>query len=60
MLIVHLFGLLLITGRIVHAKGILSEILKARVLGMQFTIYTIIGLAITNFIYLPYEKLLKF
>ena len=59
LLIVHLFGLLLITGRIIHAKGILSEAMKIRVLGMHITIYTIIGLAITNFIYLPYEKLLK-
>lgn len=58
-LLVHSLGLLLIIGRIIHAKGILSETLKIRVFGMQITIYTILGLAITNFIYLPYDKLLK-
>jgi len=58
-IIVHLLGLSLITGRMIHAKGILSKALKVRVLGMKITIYTILGLAIINFIYLPYGKLFK-
>jgi len=58
--IVHLLGLSLIVGRITHAKGILSGKLKSRVLGMQITIYIMIGLAILNIIYLPYAKLLKY
>jgi len=56
-LIVHLLGLSLITGRIMHAKGILSSSLKVRVLGMQITIFTVIGLAVINFVYLPYAEL---
>lgn len=59
LLFVHVFGLSLIIGRIIHAKGILSGHLKRRVLGMQVTIYTIIGLGITNFLYLPYTKLFR-
>ncbi len=58
-LIVHLLGIALITGRTVHAKGILSGQLPVRVLGMQVTIYTIMALAISNFAYLPYEKFFK-
>lgn len=58
-LIVHMLGLSLLVGRILHAKGILSANLKIRVLGMQITIYTIIGLAVINFIYLPYANLFK-
>jgi len=58
-IIVHVLGLSLITGRLVHAKGILSANLKRRVLGMQITIYTIIGLALINFAYLPYTLLFK-
>jgi len=58
-LIVHLSGLALISGRIIHAKGILSSNLKTRVLGMQITIYTIIGLAVINFVYLPYAELFE-
>lgn len=55
--IIHIFGIALIIGRIIHARAILSEDMKGRVLGMQITIFTILGLAITNFIYLPYAKL---
>lgn len=58
-LIVHFLGLSLIIGRILHAKGILSANIKTRVLGMQITIYTIIGLALINFAYLPYAQLFK-
>jgi len=57
---VHGFGIALVTGRIIHIKGMLSQILKIRVLGMQITLYTIIGLAVANLIYLPYTKLLNF
>lgn len=59
-LIVHFLGLSLIAGRIIHARGIISDTLNVRVLGMQITFFTIIMLAITNLIYLPYEKLFKF
>ncbi len=57
--IVHLFGVALIVGRTIHAHNLLSENLKGRVLGMQITIYTIIGLAVLNIVFLPYNKLLR-
>ena len=57
--IIHVFGIALITGRAIHALNILSENLKGRVLGMQLTIYTIIGLSVLNIVYLPYSHLFK-
>lgn len=56
---IHLFGAALVTGRVIHARNILSENFKGRVLGMQITIYTIIGLALLNIVFLPYSRLLK-
>ena len=58
LVLVHALGLLLVIGRIVHARGLLSDQLRIRVLGMQFTIFSIIGLSIANLVYLPYEKLI--
>lgn len=57
LLIIHLSGISLIIGRILHAKGLLYSNLKQRVLGMQITIFTINGLAIINLFYLPYAQL---
>ena len=56
LLMVHALGLALLTGRLVHARGLLSEVLKVRVLGMKITLYTIIALALLNIVYLPYIK----
>lgn len=50
--LVHGLGVALMTGRLIHARGILSETLHLRVLGMQVTLFTIIGLAVLNLIYL--------
>ncbi len=55
--LVHAFGIALMTGRIIHARGILIANLDARVLGMQITLWTIIILALINIAYLPYEPL---
>ena len=56
LLLVHFSGISLIIGRVIHARGLLSSNLKQRVLGMQITIYIIIGLAIVNLVYLPYAQ----
>ena len=58
-ILVHLLGIALVAGRIIHARGLLGNTLKVRVLGMQITLYTILGLVIANAIYLPYGKLLR-
>ncbi len=52
---VHLAGVALIIGRIIHAKGLLTENLRYRVLGMQFTIFTIIGLASADILFSVYK-----
>jgi len=57
--LIHLLGIALLSGRIIHARNLLSDNLKGRVLGMQITIYTIIGLAVLNIVYLPYNRLFK-
>ncbi len=56
--IIHAFGIALISGRLIHARGLLTKNLKWRVLGMQLTILTILGLAVANFFHLPYARLL--
>jgi hypothetical protein len=58
-LIIHLLGIALVTGRIIHARSLLLANFNGRVLGMQITIYTILGLAILNIVYLPYSQLFK-
>lgn len=53
--LINLAGISLVTGRIIHARGILSKNLKGRVIGMQFTIWTIIFLAVSNLLYFLYK-----
>lgn len=55
--VIHSLGVTFIVGRLIQARGLLSENLKGRALGMQITIFTIISLAIFNFIYLPWGGL---
>lgn len=57
-LLVHAAGIALICGRLLHARGLLGERLNLRILGMQITLGTIIGLALMNLGYAPYARLL--
>jgi uncharacterized membrane protein YecN with MAPEG domain len=57
--IIHLAGIALITGRIVHAHGLLNRNLRRRVLGMQITVYVLIGLCLLNLVFLPLDKLMQ-
>jgi uncharacterized protein len=59
-ILIHLLGATLITGRIIHAIGIPAKNLKKRVLGMQITIFLLIGLAILNIFFLVFTEPLKF
>lgn len=52
--LVHLGGVALVAGRMAHARGLLTDNLRYRVLGMQLTIFTLIGLAMLNLAYLVY------
>jgi len=58
--LIHLFGIALITGRVIHARGMLARNIKHRVLGMSITFYLLLIMAAVNVIYLPYDKLILF
>lgn len=59
-ILIHLLGATLITGRIIHAIGIPAKNLKKRVLGMQITIFLLIGLAVLNILFWVFAGPLKF
>ncbi len=48
---IHLAGITLLMGRLIHAIGIKNHDLKKRVLGMKITLYLIIALSILNIVY---------
>ena len=47
-ILIHILGATLLIGRIIHAMGLPAKNLNKRVLGMQISIYLLIGLAILN------------
>jgi uncharacterized membrane protein YecN with MAPEG domain len=49
--LLHVFGVVFVLGRLIHACGILTERFKFRVLGMQLTFVTLIGLSFFNVTY---------
>lgn len=51
MALVHFGGIAVLVGRLIHARGLLTESFRHRVLGMQVTIFTIVGLALANLAY---------
>ncbi len=57
MALVHTGGIAILAGRLLHARGLLTESLRYRVLGMQVTIYTLIGLGVANLAYAVYSGL---
>ena len=56
--LVHGFGLALVAGRLIHAHGLLTKKHSQRVLGMQITLYALLGLALVNMVYVPYRNVL--
>ncbi len=54
-LLVHGGGIALVIGRLLHARGLLAQSLRYRILGMQFTFITIISLASANIFYGVYK-----
>lgn len=50
--LVHLAGISLLTGRLLHASALKNDNIKTRVLGMQITFFLIITLAVLNISYL--------
>ncbi|MGZ5607918.1 MAG: MAPEG family protein [Methylobacter sp.] len=58
-ILIHILGVTLLVGRILHAMGLPAKDFKKRVLGMQITIYLLIGLAILNISFLAFTGALK-
>ena len=54
---IHPGGIALVAGRVIHARGLLRSNMRRRVLGMQVTIYVMIGLCLLNLFHLPLENL---
>jgi uncharacterized protein len=59
-ILIHILGATLLIGRILHAMGLPAKDFKKRELGMQITIYLLIGLAILNILFLAFAGALKF
>ncbi len=59
-ILIHILGVTLLIGRLLHAVGLSTKNLKRRVFGMQITIYLLIGLAILNILFLAFPDPLKF
>lgn len=57
-ILIHILGVTLLIGRILHAMGLPAKDFKKRVLGMQITIYLLIGLAILNIVFLVFTGIL--
>ncbi len=57
--LIHILGATLLIGRILHSMGLPEKDLSKRVLGMQITIYLLIGLAILNILFLAVAGALK-
>ncbi len=55
--LIHLGGIAVLVGRLIHARGLLVESIPYRVLGMQLTIFTLIGLALANLAYALFSSL---
>lgn len=56
-LLIHGLGILFLVARIVHARAILAQDLKGRIMGMKLTFATMFTLVILNVVYLPFDKL---
>lgn len=50
--IIHLAGITLLIGRLIHASALKASNVKRRVLGMKITFYLIIVLSLLNIFYL--------
>lgn len=55
MALLHAGGIAILAGRLLHARGLLTDELGYRVLGMQITIFTLVGLALANLGYVAHR-----
>jgi len=57
-LLIHLSAIVFIIARVLHAQGVLTDVLKIRKLGMQLTLVIIFMLAVLNIVYIPFDQML--
>jgi uncharacterized protein len=55
-ILIHILGSTLLIGRIIHAMGLPAMNLRKRILGMQITLYLLIGLALLNILFFAFAK----
>ncbi len=58
--ILHFTGIMMLIGRVIHAKALSDNNIDNRVVGMKFTFNTLFILVGANLFYLPYPRLLGF
>jgi len=57
-LLIHLSAIVFIIARVLHAQGVLTDVLKIRKLGMQLTLVIMFMLAVLNIVYIPFDQIL--
>lgn len=58
-LLLHISAIVFIIARVLHAQGVLNDVLKIRKLGMQLTLVVMLMLAVLNIVYIPYAEILS-
>jgi uncharacterized membrane protein YecN with MAPEG domain len=57
--LIHIAGIVVVISRLLHARGLITSNITYRVLGMQLTLFALIGLAFANIGYVIYGLLPK-
>jgi uncharacterized membrane protein YecN with MAPEG domain len=57
--LIHLSGIVLLISRLLHRSALQQQNIPRRVLSMRLTLNLLIGLAVANLVYLPFDQLLR-
>jgi uncharacterized membrane protein YecN with MAPEG domain len=57
--LIHFSGIVLLIGRLLHRSALQQQNIPRRVLSMRLTLNLLLGLAVANLVYLPFEKLVS-
>lgn len=57
--LIHLSGIVLLIGRLLHRSALQQQNIPRRVLSMRLTLNLLLGLAVANLVYLPFEQLVS-
>ncbi|MBC8259072.1 MAG: MAPEG family protein [SAR324 cluster bacterium] len=59
LIIVNVFGIFLLIGRLFHVYGLYTRKMRFRSIGMKMTIGPIVFLSLMNLVFLPWNKMLE-